>query len=134
MNYDKIVRYETYLKVKHGLATVTELYEKARRTSELQHQALKECQADRGQAWAEIEEMTQTENDLAELSQIQSEELTKCRQALVDAYNDRDEAHEVIRDLLGKEAMGMALAQAHIRADKLLARYSRRMDDGHDSA
>ena len=62
----------------------------------------------------------QVEGDLTGLA----EELTKCRQALVDAYNDRDEAHEVIRDLLGNEAAGMALAQAKIRATKLLARYT----------
>ena len=68
--------------------------------------------------------MTQAENNLAALCQAQGDELVKCRQALVDAYNDREDAHEVIRDLLGKEAMGMALAQAHIRADKLLARYT----------
>ena len=70
----------------------------------------------------------QQKRDLAELCQVQSDELTKCRQALVDAYNEREDAHEVIRDLLGKEAMGMALAQAHIRATKLLARYTTEAD------
>jgi len=80
--------------------------------------------------------MTMTENNLAELSQMQSEELAKCRQALVDAYNDREDAHEVIRDLLGAIAVSQthtaapskigdsALATAKIVATKLLARYT----------
>ena len=79
--------------------------------------------------------MTQAENNLAALCQAQGDELVKCRQALVDAYNDREDAHEVIRDLLGAissyqeyatsipHMLGLNLAEAKRKAFDLLGLY-----------
>ena len=45
-------------------------------------------------------------HDLVALCNAQSEELAKCRQALVDAYNERDEGHAALRAIVDEVQQG----------------------------